>query len=394
MERFKVKPEVYFNTGALEYLTTVDKERALVITDPFMLEVGFSDQLLAILKNSVPDCNLFSNIKPDPSIDVVADGVKQMLKVKPDILIALGGGSTIDAAKSILWFYEKILRLNGESEYERPLFVAIPTTSGTGSEVTTFAVITLGDKKIPLVDDQLLPDVAIIDPMFVKTVPPQITADTAIDALTHAIEAYVSTEASDYSDALSEKAVKIIFDYLLAAYKNGNDLYAREKLHNASCIAGMAFTNAYLGLNHSLAHALGGSFHIPHGRANAIILPHVIRYNANLESGQETLAARRYAELSRIVGLPATSVSEGVHNLIAAIKVLLTETNTPTSLRELNVDKGQFDEKLDYMSETALNDRCTATNPRSTTKKEISALYIDIYGEIVKEEKKALALSI
>lgn len=152
MERFKVKPEVYFNTGALEYLTTVDKERALVITDPFMLEVGFSDQLLAILKNSVPDCTLFSNIKPDPPIDVVADGVKQMLKVKPDILIALGGGSTIDAAKCILWFYEKILKINGESGYERPQFVAIPTTSGTGSEVTTFAVITMGDKKIPLVE--------------------------------------------------------------------------------------------------------------------------------------------------------------------------------------------------------------------------------------------------
>ena len=394
MERFKVKPEVYFNTGALEYLTTVDKARALVITDPFMIEVGFSDQLLNILKNSVSDCNLFSNIKPDPPIEVVADGVKQMLKVKPDILIALGGGSTIDAAKSILWFYEKILTVNGEFGYQRPQFVAIPTTSGTGSEVTTFAVITLGDKKIPLVDDDLLPDVAIIDPMFVKTVPPAITADTAIDALTHAIEAYVSTEASDYTDALAEKAVKMIFDYLLPAYKNGNDLYAREKLHNASCIAGMAFTNAYLGLNHSLAHALGGTFHIPHGRANAVILPHLIRYNAHLDSGQETRAAKRYSDLSRNLGLPAATVSEGVHNLIVAIKVLLAETNTPISLSEMKVDKGLFDEKLDYMSEAALNDRCTATNPRVTTKDEIIALYSVIYGEDVKDEKKVLTLSI
>ncbi|WP_019154182.1 1-propanol dehydrogenase PduQ [Robertmurraya massiliosenegalensis] len=393
MEHFKIKPEVYFNNGALEYLTMVNKTKALVITDPFMIEVGFSEQLLNILKNSVSDCTLFSNIKPDPPIDIVADGVKEMLRVKPDILIALGGGSTIDAAKSILWFYEKILQINGEVGYERPQFVAIPTTSGTGSEVTTFAVITMGDKKIPLVDDELLPDIAIIDPMFVKTVPPSITADTAIDALTHAIEAYVSTEASDYSDALAEKSIKLIFDYLLLAFKDGNDMHAREKLHNASCIAGMAFTNAYLGLNHSLAHALGGSFHIPHGRANAMILPHVIRYNANLESGQETQAAKRYAELSKILGLPAATVCEGVHNLVTAIKVLLAETNTPNSLRELKVDKEIFREKLDYMSEAALNDRCTATNPRTTSKEEIIELYSAIYGEKVKEEKISLVLS-
>jgi alcohol dehydrogenase class IV len=381
MERFTIKPEVYFKVGALEYLTTINKEKALVITDPFMMQVGFTDQVLDVLKNTVLDIDVFSNIKPDPPIEVVADGIEKMLKVRPDVVIALGGGSTIDAAKSILWFYEKIVQSQDVQLEQKPLFIAIPTTSGTGSEVTSFAVITMGDQKIPLVNDELIPDVAIIDPTFVKTVPPQITADTAIDALTHAIEAYVSTQASDYTDALAEKAAKLIFDYLLTSYMDGNNIQAREKLHNASCLAGMAFTNAYLGINHSMAHALGGAFHIPHGRANAILLPYVIRYNAFFDDGTETRAARRYAELAKCLGLPAATICEGVNNLIAAVKVLLLETHTPVRLKELKIAKETFIQKLDSISEMALNDRCTATNPRQTNKEEIAVLYMVAFGE-------------
>jgi alcohol dehydrogenase class IV len=227
----------------------------------------------------------------------------------------------------------------------------------------------------------LIPDIAIIDADFVKTVPPQITADTAIDALTHAIEAYVSTDASDFSDALAEKAVKIIFDYLLNAYHDGNDLEAREKLHNASCLAGMAFTNASLGINHSMAHALGGMFHIPHGRANAILLPYVIRYNAQLESGKETRAAVRYAELAKLIGLPAASVTEGVNNLVCAINILLRETKTPTNLNEAGVEKSTLLDKVNDLAETALADKCTVTNPRIPCKEEIVQLYQLAYGE-------------
>lgn len=381
MERFTIKPEIYHSNGALEYLTTLNNEKALVITDPFMVEVGFSDQLLDILKNCVDDYEVFSNIKPDPPIEVVAEGINRMLSIKPDLVIALGGGSTIDAAKSILWFSRKIVQILGDEHYKKPQFIAIPTTSGTGSEVTSFSVITMGDKKIPLVYEEMIPDVAIIDPVYVRTVPPQITADTGIDALTHAIEAYVSTDASDYTDALAEKAIKMIFDYLLVAYKDGKNLKAREKLHNASCMAGIAFTNAFLGLNHSMAHALGGSFHIPHGRANAILLPHVIRFNADLDSGQVSETAIRYAEIARLLGLPASSVHEGVKNLITAVKVLLKETNIPSTLKEMNLSKEEFVEKLKYISETALNDKCTLTNPRKVNVEEIAALYTTVYGD-------------
>jgi alcohol dehydrogenase class IV len=242
----------------------------------------------------------------------------------------------------------------------------------------------MGNKKVPLVNDEMIPDIAILDPIFVKTVPPRITADTALDTLTHAIEAYVSTDSSDYTDALAEKAVKIIFDYLLTAYKDGSNLIAREKLHNASCMAGMAFTNAFLGLNHSLAHAIGGVFHIPHGRANAILLPYVIRYNANLQGGQETNAAKRYAELAKLLGLPASTVSEGVHNLIAAVKVLLKETDIPSCLKEMDIPEEEFLDKLGYISETALKDTCTLTNPRAASLEEIAALYLIVYGKELK----------
>ncbi|SHF52138.1 Alcohol dehydrogenase, class IV [Desulforamulus putei DSM 12395] len=380
MNRFSVKPAVYFNRGAVEFLSTLSKSRAFVITDPFMVKVGYADQIIAILKARQIECAVFSDIKPDPPIDIVAAGMKSMLQFNPDVLIALGGGSTIDAAKSILAFGTNIMK-NNAPNYTKPLFIAVPTTSGTGSEVTSFAVITRDEKKIPLVDDSLIPDIAIIDADFVKTVPPQITADTAIDALTHAIEAYVSTDASDFSDALAEKAVKIIFDYLLNAYHDGNDLEAREKLHNASCLAGMAFTNASLGINHSMAHALGGMFHIPHGRANAILLPYVIRYNSQLESGKETRAAVRYAELTKLIGLPAASVTEGVNNLVCAINILLRETKTPANLNEAGVEESAFLDKVNDLAETALADKCTVTNPRTPCKEEIVQLYQFAYGE-------------
>ncbi|WP_147534462.1 1-propanol dehydrogenase PduQ [Bacillus marasmi] len=375
MERFYIKPEIYFTSSALEYLTTIESERALVITDPFMVQSGFIDKLTQVLASSVSEYEVFSNIKPDPPVEVVAEGVLKMLHLNPEIVIAFGGGSTIDAAKSIIALAQQ---LRGEGI--KPKLIAIPTTSGTGSEVTSFSVITVGDKKVPMIDDNLIPDVAILDPRFVTTAPPIITADTGIDALTHAIEAYVSTGASDYTDALAEKAVRLIFDYLLTAYKDGSNIVAREKMHNASCIAGMAFTNAYLGINHSMAHALGGGFHISHGRANAILLPYVIRYNANLESDIETETAKRYAELARILHLPASSVSEGVHSLIYAVEILLKETKTPLTISELNISPEEYHQKLESMCDNALMDKCTGTNPRIPTKDDIRNIYLNAYG--------------
>ncbi|KZL91012.1 1-propanol dehydrogenase PduQ [Clostridium magnum] len=380
MNTFSIKPTICFDTGSIEYLKNIKNKRVCIVTDPFMIKSGAADKITNIFKANKVEYEIFSEIKPDPTVQTVAAGVNKMRTFKPDVIIALGGGSSIDATKSIILFTVKILNASGD-EYKKPLFIAIPTTSGTGSEVTSFSVITMGTTKFPLVDDKIIPDIAIIDADFVKTVPPQITADTAMDVLTHAIEAYVSTNNSDYTDALAEKAIKIVFEYLIKAYENGEDLEAREKLHNASCMAGMAFTNASLGINHSIAHTLGGNFHIPHGRANSILLPYVIKYNANLESGEETEAGKRYAKLSKILGLPCSSISEGVKSIIVAIKILMKTTNIPMNLKEVNIDKNDFLNKLESMVNDALNDKCTATNPIKPSKEELTQLFQEIYGE-------------
>ncbi|MBC9785208.1 iron-containing alcohol dehydrogenase [Heliobacterium chlorum] len=378
MKKFNMKPKVVFEAGSIKYLSTLKKGKAFVITDPFMIKAGFAAKILELLEGNEIEYTLFSDIKPDPPIETVSLGVEQMLKAAPDIIIALGGGSTIDAAKAILMFTQDLSKKSGVP-YKRPQFIAIPTTSGTGSEVTSFSVITVNNQKVPLVHIDMLPDVAIIDADLVKTVPPQITADTAMDVLTHAFEAYVSKKASDYSDAMAEKAVKLVFAYIVRAYKNGNDIEARERLHNASCLAGMAFNNAMLGINHSIAHAIGGVFHIPHGRANAILLPHVLAYNAGLESENETVTAARYAELAKVLGLPARTVREGVLNLICAVQILLTETNTPMTMKDLGINRGDFLQKVDALADAALADKCTDTNPRKPNKEEIVKIITSLY---------------
>ncbi|KYH29497.1 MULTISPECIES: 1-propanol dehydrogenase PduQ [Clostridium] len=380
MKKFSIKPNIYFQKSSVEYLKELRGKKALIITDSFMVQSGYINRMLRILENKGIDYEVFSDVKPDPPIEIVAIGVKKMQITKPDVVIALGGGSSIDAAKSIIMIATDII-FKEDNNYTKPLFVAIPTTSGTGSEVTDFSVITFGDKKVPLVDEMLLPDVAILDADFVKSVPSQITADTAIDALTHAIEAYVSMEACDFTDALAEKSIKIIFEYFLRAYRNGEDMEAREKIHNASCMAGVAFANASLGINHSMAHALGGAFHIPHGRANAILLPYVIMYNANLQGNEETRAAKRYSEIAKILGLPSPTVKDGVFSLISAIKIIMKESNTPLTLKQAKIDKREFISKIDSMADTAMKDRCTVYNPRVVTKEDIRKLFVEVYGE-------------
>jgi acetaldehyde dehydrogenase/alcohol dehydrogenase len=332
------------------------------------------------------------------------NGVKAMNAYQPDFVIALGGGSPIDAAKGMWLFYEQpemefeTLRLKFADIRKRAFkyptlgkkatFVAIPTTSGTGSEVTAFAVITDQKKNIkyPLADYELTPDIAIIDPDLVMTVPQSVTADTGMDVLTHAIETYVSVMASDYTDALAEKAVKLVFDYLPRAYANGQDRLAREKMHNASCIAGMAFTNAFLGVNHGMAHTLGGKFHIPHGRANAILLPYVIRYNAQKPTKlvafpqyEYPMAGERYAEIARFLGLAAGNTTEGVNSLIQAVNELLTKLNIPHTLAEAGIDKQAFEGAVREMADLAFNDQTTGTNPRMPLVAEIETIYREAY---------------
>jgi acetaldehyde dehydrogenase/alcohol dehydrogenase len=267
---------------------------------------------------------------------------------------------------------------------QKAQFVAIPTTSGTGSEVTSFAVIT--DKnaniKYPLADYELTPDVAIIDPQFVMTVPKTVTADTGMDVLTHAIEAYVSVMANDYTDGLAIKAIQLVFEYLPRAYRNGSDELAREKMHNASTIAGMAFANAFLGINHSLAHKLGAEFHIAHGRSNTILMPHVIRYNAAKPTKftafpkyEHFIADKRYAEIARTLGLPARTTEEGVESLIQAVIRLAQELNIPMSIEANGVDKAEFESKVDYLAERAFEDQCTTANPKLPLVTELAEVY-------------------
>ncbi|NMO79132.1 bifunctional acetaldehyde-CoA/alcohol dehydrogenase [Niallia alba] len=407
MQWFKIPPKIYFEKNAVQYLQKMnDISRVFIVTDGFMVKLGYVEKLLYHLRkrSNMVHVEVFSDVEPDPSLDTVQRGTEQMVKFQPDCIIALGGGSAMDAAKGMWLFYEhpdeeffglkqKFLDIRKRVYTypklgEKAKMVAIPTTSGTGSEVTSFAVIT--DKKqnikYPLADYELTPDVAIIDPQFVMTVPPVITADTGMDVLTHAVEAYVSIMANDYTDALAVKAVQLIFEYLPRAYRNGNDEEAREKVHNASTIAGMAFANAFLGINHSLAHKLGAEFHIAHGRSNAILMPHVIRYNAekpkklaSFPKYEHFKADQRYAELARILGLPANTVEEGVENFINAVIRLGKELNIPMSIAAQGVDAKAFEAKVDYLADRAFEDQCTTANPKLPLVTELADIYRKAY---------------
>ena len=371
MNNFGIKTKVYFGEGSLDYLKEINGKRVFVVTDPFMVKSGTIDKITSRLEGK--EYMVFSEIVPDPPIELVVNGISEIGKFKPDTVVALGGGSAIDAAKAIMDFSKKIVDIN---EIE---FIGIPTTSGTGSEVTSFAVITDKEKgvKYPLVSDDLLPQVAILDPVLVQSVPNFITADTGMDVLTHAIEAYVSTNANDFSDALAEKAISLVFKYLVRAYNNGNDIEAREKMHNASCLAGLAFNAVSLGINHSIAHIVGGKFHVPHGRANAILLPHVIEYNANIVGYTSTefdRAAEKYSQIAKMLGISNSNVRNNVKSLINEIKKMQRLMNMPTTLAECGVDGAELEKLMNEMAEVALNDACTATNPRVPNVEEIAGI--------------------
>ena len=407
MQWFKVPNKIYFEAGSIAYLEKMPNiSRAFIVTDESMVKFGYVDKILYHLRkrNEYVHSEIFSDVESDPSFDTIKRGVAMMNEFKPDVIIALGGGSPIDAAKGMWLFYEhpeadveglklKFMDIRKRT-YKFPVLgekakmVAIPTTSGTGSEVTSFAVITdkTINKKYPLADYELTPDVAIIDPDLVMSLPQKITADTGMDVLTHAIEAYVSNMASDYTDGLAEKAVELVFKNLREAYNNGSNQHAREKMHNASTIAGMAFTNAFLGVNHSLAHKIGGEFHLPHGRINAILLPYVIRYNAtkptkfvSFPKYEYYIADQKYADLARRMNFPAYTNEEGVNSLIEEIKKLNADLGIPSSFKEQGVDEQEFLSKVDMLADRAFEDQCTTANPRLPLVEELKQILIDSY---------------
>ena len=408
MQWFKVPPKIYFEEDSIQYLEKMEGiNRAFIVTDPVMVQLGNVNKILHYLRKREQYCHseIYSDVESDPSVECIMRGVEAMRAFNPDVIIAIGGGSAIDAAKGMWLFYEhpetsfdglrqrfldirkrafKFPKLGAKTK-----LVAIPTTSGTGSEVTSFSVITdkkNGNIKYPLADYALTPDVAIIDPQFTRSMPKSIVADTGLDVLTHAIEAYVSVMASDYTDGLALQATEMVFHYLKASY-NGENL-AREKMHNASCIAGMAFTNAFLGLNHSMAHKLGGEFHIPHGRANAILLPYVIAYNATRPSKfaafpkyKEYIADERYAKLAWRCGLcnVGTETQTAVNSLIEAVRKLMKETDRPMTIRDCGISEEEFLAKVDELSYKAFEDQCTTANPVYPLVSEIKELYLKAY---------------
>ncbi len=409
MQWFKVPPKIYFENDSIQYLQKMENiERAFIVTDPTMVKLGNVDKVLYYLRKREKYCHseIYADVEPDPDVETIMRGVQAMRQFQPDVIIALGGGSAMDAAKGMWLFYEhpeatfdglklkfmdirkrayKFPRLGAKAQ-----MVCIPTTSGTGSEVTSFSVVTdkkNGNIKYPLADYSLVPSVAIIDPQFVMSLPKSATADTGLDVLTHALEAYVSVMASDYTDGLALQAIGMVFEYLPRAYKYGaTDVVAREKMHNASCIAGMAFTNAFLGLNHSMAHKLGGDYHIPHGRANAILLPYVVEYNAQKPTKFATfpkyekfIADEKYAKIAHYIGKGGKTVEESVKNLVQAIRDLEREVNAPVSIQECGIDEKLFFDNLQRLSENAHEDQCTTANPRYPLISEISELYTKAY---------------
>ena len=408
MQWVKLPPKIYFERNSIRYLRDMkEMEKAMIITDRGMYNLGYVDKIEDVIKrrrNKV-DLELFFDVEPDPSIETVNEGVELMRKFQPDVIIALGGGSSMDAAK-VMWLMYEHPEVNFDDIKQKFMdirkrafkfpelgkkarLICIPTTSGTGSEVTPFAVITdkQANKKYPLTDYSLTPTVAIIDPEFAMSMPASIAADTGIDVLTHAVEAYVSILASDFTDGLAKQAVKLVFDYLERSVKNGkNDPEAREKMHNAGTIAGMAFANAFLGMNHSLAHKIGGEWHVPHGRTNGILLPHIIRYNGTIPTKlniwpkiENYKADIKYMELAQLIGLNPKTPAEGVEMFADACEELCKKVGVACNIKSQGIDQEAWEESIHRMAMNAYEDQCTPANPRMPMVHDMEAILRLIY---------------
>lgn len=371
---FILKSKVYFNVQSIQLLKQIHGSRAFIVSDSIMEKLGYLAEAVNYLKEAGIHSTVFTDVRPDPDVMIVADGLKRYNESCADVIVAIGGGSAIDTAKGILYFASKFADNEGAS-VKKPLFVAIPSTSGTGSEVTDFSVITSDGEKVCIVDELITPDIAILDSTCLQHVPARVVADTGIDVLVHAIEAYVSLRATDFTDALTEKAIQLIFENLETVYKDPKNSEARDRVQNASCMAGMAFTNSHLGINHSLAHALGGTFHISHGRSNAMLLIGVMEYNAELAGSANCYAAERYARLATLLHLPARTHREGAVNFIQAVSKLKKSLGIEDNIRSLGIDPLEFENQLERMAETALQDRCTPTNPRQPSKEDFIRIY-------------------
>lgn len=407
---FRAPEKVYLKKGCLpvaldELKNVMGKKRCFIVTDSFLYQNGYTKPITDKLNEMGIVHETFSNVAPDPTLGCAKEGAKIMSDFKPDCIIALGGGSAMDAAK-IMWvlyehpevdFFDMAMRFMDIRKRvytfpkmgEKAYFIAIPTSAGTGSEVTPFAVITdeATGVKYPLADYELLPNMAIIDTDFHMSAPKGLTAASGIDAVTHALEAYASMLATDYTDGLAVQALKVIFEYLPQAYADGSNVVAREKMANAATMAGMAFANAFLGVCHSMAHKLGAFHHLPHGIANALLIDEVIRYNSSEAPTKmgtfsqydhpHTLA--RYAEIATALGLEGETNEEKVENLIKAIDELKAKIGIKPTIKDYGIDEKDFLDRLDAMVEQAFDDQCTGANPRYPLMEELKQMYLNAY---------------
>ena len=386
MSRFTIPRDIYYGKGALENLKNLKGKKAIIVLGGGSLKrFGFVDKVVSYLSEAGIETQLFENVEPDPSVETVMKGAEAMQKFNPDWIVAMCGGSPIDAAKAMWTFYEYpeikfedlIIPFNFPELRKKAKFVAISSTSGTATEVTAFSVITDYSTgiKYPLADFNIVPDIAIVDPQLALTMPKKLTAHTGMDALTHAIEAYVSKYNSAFTDPLALQAIKMVFENLLSSYEG--DEKSRENMHNAQCIAGMAFSNALLGIVHSMAHKTGAAFstgHIPHGCANAIYLPYVIQFNINVKN--------RYAEIARYIGLEGKDDNELTNKLIEKIRDYNRKLEIPLNLKDFGIKEDEFKEKVKKIAELAVKDACTISNPREISNEEMEKVLIaTYYGE-------------
>lgn len=387
MARFTLPRDIYFGKDAISELKNLKgHKKAIVVTGGHsMKRGGFLQRVEEVLKENAIEVMLFEGVEPDPSIETVFRGAKAMQEFNPDVIVAIGGGSPIDAAKAMWVFYE-YPNLTFEDIKEpftmpklrnKAIFVAIPSTSGTATEVTAFSVITDYSThiKYPLADFEITPDVAILDTNIPLTMPKKLTAHTGMDALTHAIEAYVASARSEFSDAVALKAISDVYDSIVDSYNENEE--ARGKMHIAQCLAGMAFSNALLGIVHSLAHKVGAQYGVPHGCCNAIMLPYVIQYNSKV-------CMERFAEIARMLGLPGSTDKQLTNSLVESIRGLNKKLNIPSTYQEYGIEEDKFKETLDFIAANAVLDPCTASNPRKTDvelmKKVLTCTY---YGQDV-----------
>ena len=372
MDLFQIKPDIYYGHNSLDILRTLEMKTAFLVTDENMVKLKVSDKVTNILKSRGVEVKIYSDVKPDPTDEEIIKGMLELSTYDPDCVIALGGGSPIDACKAMIYFTNKIKRAMDQGK--KPVFVAIPTTSGTGSEVTSYAVVTTASKKIPLSDSEMLPDIAVLNPEFIKTLPPSIIADTGMDVLTHAVESYVSRIGNLFTKTLALGSIKTVFADLVNNFENPELERERVDLQIASCMAGVAFSNSSLGINHSIAHSLGARFHKPHGRLNAVIMPKVVLFNA-----QNKTAAKLYREIAEALGFTPRDDKDGAETLAKAIEMRAFKMGISNKLRDLGIPEEQFFAEMESIIDQIENDMCTADNPRKFSRLEMKQLLTDLY---------------